>query len=448
MVFASLIIALFLAELLLPAFREITGKDISLHLNANLIVSAISITIITGLIAGSYPALYLSHFKPVSILKGKLITTPGESWIRKGLVVFQFTISVVLIVSVLVVYQQIKLIQTTNLGYNKDNVIRFSNDGNLKKNATPFLAEIKKLPGVIDATTESGDFFGHASHGGSGIDWEGKDPDLGIEYYGNDIGDNFFETMDLHMAEGRPFSKDFADSSSVIFNETAIKAMGLKNPVGKTVSLWGKKKQIVGIVKDYHFKSLYDKISPAFLVYNPNADNTLVKIKAGMEQRTIAGTKKFFTKFNNGLEFNYSFLDDDYNKLYASEQRVAVLSKYFASIAILISCLGLFGLAAFTAQKRQKEIGIRKVIGASISNVITMLSKDFLMLVSISLLIAVPLSWWLMNNWLQNFAYRTHMNTGIFLIAAAFVILITLLTVSFQSIKAAIANPVKSLRTE
>jgi ABC-type antimicrobial peptide transport system permease subunit len=448
MAFASLIIALFLAELLLPAFREITGKDISLHLNANLIVSAISITIITGLIAGSYPALYLSHFKPVSILKGKLITTSGESWIRKGLVVFQFTISVVLIVSVLVVYQQMKLIQTTNLGYNKDNVIRFSNDGNLKKNATPFLAEIKKLPGVIDATTESGDFFGQASHGGSGIDWEGKDPDLGIEYYGNDIGDNFFETMDLHIAEGRPFSKDFADSSSVIFNETAIKAMGLKNPVGKTVSLWGKKKQIVGIVKDYHFKSLYDKISPAFLVYNPNADNTLVKIKAGMEQRTIVGTKKFFTKFNNGLEFNYSFLDDDYNKLYASEQRVAVLSKYFASIAILISCLGLFGLAAFTAQKRQKEIGIRKVIGASISNVITMLSKDFLMLVSISLLIAVPLSWWLMNNWLQNFAYRTHMNTGIFLIAATFVILITLLTVSFQSIKAAIANPVKSLRTE
>ncbi|HEX5153749.1 MAG TPA: ABC transporter permease [Parafilimonas sp.] len=448
MAFASLMIALLLVELLLPAFRGITGKDITLQLNANLILSVIAITIITGLIAGSYPALYLSHFKPVSILKGKLIASSGESFIRKGLVVFQFTISVVLIVSVLVVYQQMKLIQTTNLGFNKSNVIRFSNDGNLKNNISPFLAEVKTLPGVMNATTESGDFFGQASHGGSGIDWDGKDPNLGIEYYGNDVGDDFFETMDLHIAEGRSFSKAFADSSSVIFNEAAIKAMGLKNPVGKTVSLWGEKKQIVGIVKDYHFKSLYDKITPSFLVYNPNADYTLVRIKAGNEKQDITGIKNLFAKFNNGLEFNYSFLDDDYNKLYASEQRVSTLSKYFAGIAILISCLGLFGLAAFTAQKRQKEIGIRKVVGASVTNVVTMLSKDFLVLVSISLLIAIPLSWWLMNSWLQGFAYRIHISPLVFLMAGFSVALITLITISFQSIKAAVANPVKSLRTE
>jgi len=448
MAFASLIIALLLVELLLPVFREITGKDVGLHLNINLIIASISIALITGLIAGSYPALYLSHFKPVSILKGELISSSGESFIRKGLVVFQFTISVVLIVSVLVVYQQMKLIQTTNLGFNKDNVIRSSNDGNLKNNVAPFLAEIKTLPGVINATTESGDFFGQASHGGSGIDWEGKNPNLGIEYYGNDVGDNFFETMNLQMTEGRPFSKAFADSSSVIFNETAVKAMGLQHPVGKTVSLWGQKKQIVGIVKDYHFKSLYDKITPSFLVYNPNADYTLVRINAGDEQQTINNIKNLFVKFNNGLQFNYSFLDDDYNKLYASEQRVTTLSKYFAGIAILISCLGLFGLAAFTAQKRQKEIGIRKVVGASVGNIVAMLSKDFLMLVSISLLIAGPLSWWLLNNWLQSFAYRINISPGVFLVAGFFVVLITLITVSFQSIKAAIANPVKSLRTE
>ena len=448
MAFASLMIALLLVELLLPAFRGITGKDISLQVNENIILPAIAITLITGLIAGSYPALYLSHFKPVSILKGKLITSAGESWIRKGLVVFQFTISVVLIVSVLVVYQQMKLIQTTNLGYNKDNVLRFSNDGNLKDNISSFLTEIKKLPGVINASTESGNFFGQTSHGGGGIDWDGKDPGLGIEYYGNDVGDNFFETMDLQIAEGRPFSKEFADSNSVIFNETAIKAMGLKNPIGKTVSLWGQKKQIVGVVKDYHFKSLYDKISPSFLVYDPNAYNTLVRIKAGAEQQTITGVRNLFSKFNNGLEFNYSFLDDDFNKLYASEHRVADLSKYFAGIAIVISCLGLFGLAAFTAQKRQKEIGIRKVIGASVSNVVTMLSKDFLVLVSISLLIAIPLSWWLMNAWLQSFAYRINISPIVFLIAGFSVVAITLITVSFQSIKAAIANPVKSLRTE
>jgi putative ABC transport system permease protein len=448
MAFASLIIALLLVELLLPAFREITDKHLTLQLNVNLVFSAVSITIITGLIAGSYPALYLSHFKPISILKGKLITSSGESWIRKGLVIFQFTVSVVLIVSVFVVYQQMKLIQTTNLGYDKSNVIRFSNDGYLRKNISAFLAQIKKLPGVIDAATESGDFFGQASHGGSGIDWDGKDPNLGIEYYGNDVGEDFFETMDLHIAEGRPFSKEFADSSSVIFNETAIKAMALKDPIGKTVSLWGQKKQIVGVVKDYHFKSLYDKISPSFLVYNPNADNTLVRIKAGSEQQTITGIKKLFTKFNNGLEFNYSFLDDDYNKLYASEQRIAVLSKYFAGIAILISCLGLFGLAAFTAQKRQKEIGIRKVIGASVSNVVAMLSKDFLLLVFIALIVAIPASWWAANEWLKSFAYRINVSPLIFIITAVVVILITIITVSFQSIKAAIANPVKSLRTE
>ena len=448
MAFASLFIALLLVELLLPAFKGITGKDISLQLNANLISSAILITLITGLIAGSYPALYLSHFKPISILKGKLVTSSGESWIRKGLVVFQFAISVVLIVSVLVVYQQMKLIQTTNLGYNKDNILTFSNDGDIKKNLTPFLAEIKKFPGVINATSESGDFFGRANHGGGGIDWDGKDPNLGIEYYGNDVGDNFFQTMNLHIAEGRPFSKAFADSSSVIFNETAIKTMGIKSPIGKTVSLWGQKKQIVGIVKDYHFKSLYDKISPSFLVYNPNSDNTLVKIKAGLEKQTIAGIKALFTKFNNGLGFNYSFLDDDYNRLYASEQRVSELSKYFAAIAILISCLGLFGLAAFTAQKRQKEIGIRKVIGASVSNVVAMLSKDFLMLVFIALIIAIPASWWAANEWLKSFAYRINISPLIFVITALTVVLITLITISFQSIKAAIANPVKSLRTE
>jgi putative ABC transport system permease protein len=448
MAFAALMIALFLVDLLLPAFRGITGKYLTLNFTASFVVSVVLITLITGLIAGSYPAFYLSHFKPVSILKGKLITSSGESRIRKGLVVFQFAISVVLIVSVLVVYQEMKLIQTTNLGYNKENVIRFSNDGDLKKNAATFLTEIRKLPGVMGATTESGDFFGQASHGGGGIDWEGKDPGLGIEYYGNDVGDDFFETMNLPMAEGRAFSKAFADSSSVIFNEAAIRTMGLKNPIGKTVSLWGKKKQIVGIVKDYHFKSLYDKISPAFLEFNPNADYTLIRINAGNEEQTIAGIKSIFTKFDNGLEFNYSFLDDDYNKLYASEQRVAVLSKYFACIAVIISCLGLFGLAAFTAQKRQKEIGIRKVIGASVSNVVAMLSKDFLVLILIALCIAFPASWWLMNNWLQSFAYRINLSPWVFVVSGFSVVLITLITISFQSIKAAVANPVESLRTE
>ncbi len=448
MAFLALVIALFLVDFLLPAFRNITGKYLHLQLTTSLVLSAVAITFITGLIAGSYPAFYLSHFKPVSVLKGKLVNSSGESWIRRGLVVFQFAISVVLIVSVLVVYQEMKLIKTTDLGFNKENMLRFSNEGNIRKNTTAFLTEIKKLPGVMAVTTESGNFFGRASHSGGGISWEGKDPDLGIEYYGNNVGDDFFETMHITMAEGRAFSKAFADSNSVIFNETAIRAMGLKNPIGRTVSLWSKKKQIVGVVKDYHFKSLYDKISPAFLEYYPNSDNILVRIKTGNEEQTIAGIKNLFTVFNSGLEFNYSFLDDDYNKLYAAEQRVAVLSKYFAGIAIIISCLGLFGLAAFTAQKRQKEIGIRKVIGASVGNVVAMLSKDFLVLVLVALCIAFPISWWLMNNWLQSFAYRIHLSPWIFVVSGFSVVLITLITISFQSIKAAVMNPVESLRAE
>ncbi|MFT3947804.1 MAG: ABC transporter permease [Agriterribacter sp.] len=448
MSFISLLLAAVIVILLLPAFREITGKQIALHIDAGVIISAIAITIITGFIAGSYPAFYLSGFKPVTILKGKLKTSAGESLIRKGLVVFQFTVSVVLIVAVLIVYQQMKLVQTTNLGYSKDHVIRFANDGNLSQNLSSFILEIKNIPGVENASDVDGDLMGNASHSGSGINWQGKDPNLNIEYYGNAADIGLFETMNLQIAEGRMFSKDFEDSSSIIFNQSAIVAMGLKNPVGKTVSLWGENKQIIGVVKDYHYQSLYSKIGPAFFTFSQNNPTTVVKIKTGMEQQALAAIQALCKKYNNGLDFSYSFLDDDYNKLYASEQRVAELSKYFAGIAILISCLGLFGLAAFTAQKRQKEIGLRKVIGASVSNVVTMLSKDFLILVSIALLIAVPLSWWIMSNWLQSFAYRINISPLIFLIAAVSVVLITLITISFQSIKAALANPVKSLRSE
>ena len=407
MAFLSLVIASLLVALLLPAFKEITGKEISLQFSSGLVFSIIGITLVTGLIAGSYPAIYLSGFKPAMVLKGKLNTSAGESWIRQGLVVFQFSISVILIVSVMVVYKQMKLIQTTNLGYNKDNIIRFSNEGRLRENLSGFISEIKNIPGVVNASGADGDLLGNAGHSGSGINWEGKNPNVGIEYYGVDVNYDFIETMGLKMAQGRAFSKNFgSDSSKVIFNESAIAAMGLKNPIGKTVSLWGQKKEIIGIVKDYHFESLYKKIGPAFLTYSQNNSNLLVKIKAGAERETIPQIEQFYKKYNPGLTFDYKFLDDDYQALYSSEQRVAVLSRYFAGIAIIISCLGLFGLAAFTAQKRQKEIGIRKVVGASVSNIATMLSKDFLKLVLIALSIAIPLSWWAANQWLQSFAYR------------------------------------------
>jgi len=449
MAFLSLVIAIVLVAAFLPAFKEITGKNIVLNFNTGFVLTLLSTTLFTGIISGSYPALYLSGFKPVLVLKGKLNISTGESWIRKGLVVFQFSISVILIISVMVVYQQMKLIQTKNLGYSRDNIIHFSNEGKLRTDLEPFLAEIKNIPGIVNASSMDGNMTGNYSQGGSWINWEGKNPHEGLEFEGLDMDYGMMELLGLQMKEGRMFSTKFgSDSSSVIFNESAIVAMKLKNPVGKIVDVWGKNKKIIGVVKDFHFESLYKKVSPFFFRCYQNNGNVFVKIKAGKERETLARLENFYKQFNQGLPFEYKFLDDDYQALYSSEQRVSVLSRYFAGIAIIISCLGLFGLAAFTAQKRQKEIGIRKVVGASVSNVVMLLSKDFLKLVLIAVLIAFPLSWWVMHRWLESFAYRVPISAIIFIIAGGSIILITLLTISFQSIKAALANPVKSLKTE
>ena len=339
-----------------------------------------------------------------------------------------------------------QLIQTKNLGYNKDNIIQFPNEGKLRDGLEPFLSEVKKLPGIVNASAMSGNFTGNHS-GGGGIDWPGKQK--GIEFDGVDADYDLFETLGLQLSEGRAFSRQFAaDSNSVIFNETAVAAMGLKNPVGTIVNMWGKKKLIVGVVKDFHFESLYKSIGPFFIRYSNDNQNLVVKINAGQQEAAINRLKALYKKFNLGLDLEYSFLDEDYNKLYAAEQRVSVLSRYFAALAIIISCLGLFGLAAFTAQKRQKEIGIRKVVGASVKQIVLLLTKDFLALVLLAVIIAFPLAWLLMNQWLLKFSDRISMGAGLFSTAAIAVLLITIITISVQSIKAAVSNPVKSLRTE
>ena len=438
--------ALFLVWILLPAFRQITGKELSVVLSMKTVLSIITITLITGFIAGSYPALYLSKFKPVSVLKGKLQTSTGESWIRKGLVVFQFGISAILIITVMIVYKQMQLVQTKNLGYNKDNIIHFANEGNIGAKEQTFIAELKRIPGVVNATNMEGDMLGNHS-GGGGINWPGKTER--IEFSGLYVDFDFIETMGLKMKEGRSFSRDFpSDSGGVIFNETAIKMMHLKNPVGTLVELWGAKYHVVGVVKDFNYESMYNSVGPFFICHAKNTTNIVAKIKAGAEKQTLTGIEALYKKYNPGLPFDYGFIDADYQEMYTNEQRVSVLSRYFAGIAVLISCLGLFGLAAFTAQRRQKEIGIRKVIGASVSSIVAMLSKEFLALVCLALLIAIPVSWCAANQWLQNFAYRININPLVFVSTAVSVLLITLLTISFQSINAAIANPVKNLRTE
>ncbi|HVM88071.1 MAG TPA: FtsX-like permease family protein [Puia sp.] len=449
--FLSLILSIVLITLLLPAFNQITGKVLNFKLDTTLIIPVLSITLLTGLIAGSYPALYISGFSPALILKGKLKTSIGEIWVRKGLVVFQFTLSVIAIVAVSIVYKQIDYIQSKNLGYSRDNVINFEIplefDSLKLVAAESFVNEIRSLPGVVSAGSHSHDLNGN--HGGiGGFTWPGKNPTQNLEFANLEVGYGFIQTVGIQMKEGKGFSDDNRSFKEIIFNEAAIKTMGLQNPIGKTVSFWGQPHVIVGVAKDFNFESLYNPIKPCFFQDFPIGPSIVIKIKAGTEKQTIERIKTVFTSFSKGLSFDYRFMDEDYAALYKAENRVSVLSRYFAGLAILISCLGLFGLAAFTAQRRQKEIGIRKVVGATVGNVAMMLSKDFITMVLIAMLIGFPVVWWIMHDWLQGFAYRVNISPLVFVLTAFFVLMITLLTIGFQSIKAALANPVKSLRSE
>ena len=445
------LLAIGIAWLLLPQFNELTGKDIQLNFDLSLVFTLIGITLFTGIVSGSYPALYLSKFKPLAILKGKFSASFSELIARKGLVVFQFTISVVLIVAVLVVYQQIQFIQSTNPGYNKANVVRFNSEGKLLGNEETFAASLRNIPGVLNASFTTHNMVGR-NFGTAGLSWSGNTADQNVYFEGFSGGYNFVETMDMKMADGRPFSKNFgADSNKVLLNETAIKAMNLKDPVGKNVKISGGNFQIIGVVKDFHFESLHQVVVPAFILLagGTNVWNKfMVRIKGDHQKETMAKIQHLYEAYNPGFPFTYNFLDEAYQKQYETETRVSTLSEYFSGLAILISCLGLFGLVAFTAQKRQKEIGIRKVVGASVNGIAVMLTKDFLKLVVIAVLIAFPLSWWMMSQWLNGFVYRISISPIVFLIACTTIILITVLTVSFQAIKAALANPVKSLRSE
>ncbi|HEV8505164.1 MAG TPA: ABC transporter permease [Chitinophagaceae bacterium] len=449
----AMVFAVLMVWLLLPSFNQLTGKQISLTPDPNIIGSFLVIALIAGLLAGSYPALYLSKFKPLLVLKGKLNTSIAEALSRKGLVVFQFAMSSVLIVAVIIIYQQVQFIQSTNPGYNKENIVRFDSEGNIQGKEDQFIEEMKKIPGVVNASFTFNNMIGR-NFGVWGIGWEGKDPNEDIYFEGFGAGYDFIETMDMQMKEGRSFSRNYGDDySKVLLNEAAIKAMHLKNPVGKIITVFGDKRQVIGIVKDFHFESLHEAVKPAYFTLQENPGKNpwfkiMVRIKATNQQKTIAAIQHLYESFNPGFPFTFNFLSEAYQKQYDTETRIATLSKYFAGLAIIISCLGLFGLAAFTAQKRRKEIGVRKVIGASVTDITKMLSKDFLRLVMIALCIAFPASWWLMNNWLQGFAYRVNINASVFFMAGVSIILITLFTISYQAIKAALANPVKSLRTE
>jgi len=444
----SLVIGLLFVHILLPQFNALTGKDLALVLEWEVVASILGITLVTGLVAGSYPAIYLSGMETVEVLKGKINRSMGEAWVRKSLVVFQFAISVILIVAVLVVYHQIQFIQNKNLGFNKDQVIHFKKEGQLNQDLTTFLTQIKQLPNVVNAAGIRSDLINNQSST-VGVRWEGlrEGNEIAFKYLMVDY--DLLETIDVEFVAGRSYSKDFGDErNKIIFNETAIKEMGLTDPIGKTVRQWGQDKQIIGIVKDFHFESLYEPVKPCFIAIDDKALEVMVKIAAGTEKETIAQLSKIHRDFNNGLPLDYQFLDTDYATLYASETRVATLSKYFAGIAILISCLGLFGLVTFSAQRRIKEIGIRKVLGASTFSIVRMLSVDFTKMVLVAIFIALPLSFYVAQYWLAGFAFKIDLQPWFFLVAGFGALGIAWLTVSMQTLKAANLNPTESLKSE
>ena len=451
MVLLSMITAMVLVVLILPSFNDITGKHLSINFDPKIISLALLTTLVTGLFAGSYPAFYMSALEVVSVFRRNIKKSVPELLARKGLVVFQFMLSLVLIVGVMVIVKQVNFVQQKNIGYDKSNIIHFNKEGKLNENAESFIAELKKVPGVMNASSVQQNVM-QKGNGSStyGINWPGKVPDVMIDFAIRTVDYNLIETLGMQITNGRSFSTAYgAEENGLIFNEHAIKLMGLKNPIGTKVNLWGEDRTIIGVVKDFHISSLHDAISPFVFRFDPKGTSTfMVKIAPRKERETIAQIQELYSKFNPGYLFEYKFLDELYQAQYISEQRVSVISKYFAALAIIISCLGLFGLATFNAEVRTKEIGIRKVLGASVSNVMMMLSRDFVLLIIIAMLIGFPLAWIAMNAWLDGFAYRVNIGADVFIIAGVALILLTLLTVSYQSLKAALMNPVKSLRTE
>jgi ABC-type antimicrobial peptide transport system, permease component len=449
--FIALSMSLLLVSLLLPVFNNVTTKSLQMPFGSWIFwLNLVGLGLVTGCIAGSYPALFLSSFKPASVLKGVAKISTGASWFRRGLVVFQFSLSILLIIGTIVVSQQVQYIQNKNLGYDRQHFVYVPMEGDMPKQYPLFKERALRLPGVQNITraTISPTKIDNGTHS---VLWDGKDPNIKPMFAQVAVGYDFVKTMKLKLAAGRDFSKDFAtDSTGYIINESALKKIGYKDPIGKNLTFWGEKGTIIGVLKDFHFNSLHVPIRPLILRLNEEEywGAALVRIEPGRTEAVLDGLQKLYTDMNPAFPFTFQFSDEEYTKLYRSEAVIQTLSRYFAFLGIFISCLGLLGLAIFTAEQKTKEFGIRKVLGAPVLSLFTLLSKDFVILVGIAFVVASPLAWWALNNWLQHFQYRISIGVWVFVAAGLMALLIALLTVSFQAIRSAFASPVKALRSE
>jgi len=451
MAFISLLAAILIVVLALPQFNVVTGKALSLELNASILMMVVMITLITGLLAGSYPAFYLSGFNSVSVLKGNMKSSFRELLARKGLVAFQFALSVIMIVSVTVVYLQIEYAQNKNLGFDKENVLTFPVEGKVAENTTTFLYELEKMPGILHAGGMQQNMIGN-QNGTVGLHWDGKNPEETIGFSNFTVTPGMIEAFGIPVVAGRTLSANVAsDTFALVLNEKAVAIMDLEDPIGATVNLWGQDRTVIGVVQDFHFESMQETVKPSFFKlddWGNGMQKAAVKIQAGREKETLVALQSFYKSYNPGYEFVYTFIDAEYQALYEAEQRVGVLSKYFAGLAILISCLGLFGLSAFSAERRTKEIGLRKTLGASELGIARLLTAEFTKLVVLALIIGLPISYYIVEYWLSQYAYKISLEWWYFAGAGMVTLLVALITVSFQSLKAALMNPVNALRSE
>lgn len=459
--FFSLLMALAIAALLLPLFNQLAGKQMSFFtlLSSWMLPVLILLIIIVGCIAGSYPAFYLSSFQPVQVLKGHVAKGFKSSWLRSGLVVFQFFISITLIIGTIVIYNQLNHIRSRQLGYDRSQVLVIHGTGALDKGLKTFREDMLKISGVQNAAiagslpTESGfdenGWFREAT-------LDAKQVTIMTGFYADQ---NYIPTMGMQMAAGRNFSLDFlTDSTAIIINETAAKLLNLKDPLNQNLyrpygtgpdgKMLGRPYHIIGVVKDFNFSTMHNKVGPLVMELSENWGKLVLRINTKNIPALISQVENKWRVMAPAQPFSYSFMDADFNKTYDADQRTGKLFISFALFAIFIACLGLFGLVTYAAEQRVKEIGVRKVLGASIGGIVMMLSKDFVKLVVIASIIAFPVAWFMMNKWLQGFAYRVDLSWWVFVLAAGIALIIAMVTVSLQAVKAALANPVKSLRTE
>ncbi len=443
----AFVIAILLVYCLLPVFNSLTGKVLTLNYgDPYLLATLICIIPLTTLMGGSYPALFLASLEPYKVLKGSLQFGSNVTLLRKGLVVFQFLLSILLIIAAIVVHKQVNFIRTENLGLDRNDLLYVDVEGDLWHNRELFKQALIGSPDILSVTTSARIPINNEG-AATGLEWPGMPPGGSISVAPMSVDYDFIKTMNIEMKEGRDFSRNFpTDSFAYIINESAAAAMNLKAPLGQTISFRRGKGKIIGVTKDFHLQSLHVPIRPLVLMLVPkNANHIFIRVQAGKTAQALEQIKEAFFKYNANFPFEYHFLDEQFEQQYKSENMVGQLASWFACIATVVSCLGLFGLALFSVEVRRKEIGIRKVIGASSFHIVVLLSKDFLKLVFIANLIAAPLAWWVMTNWLERFAYHTSINWWIFLITCAGALLISLFTVGYQTLKASTARPVKSL---